>query len=55
MPSLWLTLISIKINGHEGITNDRQLDVEIDGVMYMFFGADAGIHGSELLKIAESL
>ena len=45
----------IKINGHEGIMNDRKLDVEIDGVMYMFFGADAGIHGDELIKIAESL
>lgn len=45
----------VKINGHEGVMNDRQLDVEIDGVMYMFFGQNAGIHGSELLKIAESL
>lgn len=46
---------SVTINGHKGIISEHSLDIEIDGVMYMFSSRNAEIRGKELTKIAESL
>lgn len=44
-----------KINGHEAAVGKTKLDIEINGVMYMFMARNSGIYESELIKMAESL
>ncbi|MDX9871555.1 MAG: DUF4367 domain-containing protein [Clostridia bacterium] len=45
----------VEINGHKGIIGESNLDIEIDGVMYMFMAGASGINNEQLFKMAESI
>lgn len=45
----------IVINGNKGVIGDGNIDLEINGVMYMFMACDSGIDKSQLIKMAESI
>ncbi|MEL7565920.1 MAG: DUF4367 domain-containing protein [Dehalobacterium sp.] len=45
----------IEINGNKGVIGEGHIDIEIDGVMYMFMAGAAGINHEQLIKIAESV
>lgn len=48
--------VEIEINGYKGLINKHNLDVDIDGVMYMLSSTSAGvgIDREELIKMVES-
>ena len=45
----------IEINGNKGVIGEGNIDVEIDGVMYMFMAGASGIDNKQLIKMAESI
>lgn len=45
----------IKINGNKGVIYGGNIDVEIDGVMYMLTTGASKIDRAQLIKIAESI
>ena len=47
-------LEEVEINGYKGLLGKQNLDVDIDGVMYMFSTGSADIDSSELIKMVES-
>jgi hypothetical protein len=45
----------IEVNGNKGVLGESNLDVEIDGVMYMFMASASEISNDQLIKMAESI
>lgn len=45
----------IKVNGNKGVIGEGNIDVEIDGVMYMLRVSASGIDNEQLIKMAESI
>ncbi|ATW27932.1 DUF4367 domain-containing protein [Candidatus Formimonas warabiya] len=45
----------IEINGNQGVIGEGGLDVEIDGVMYMFRAGTSEISNDQLIKMVESI
>ena len=47
-------LEEVEINGYKGLLGKQNLDVDIDGVMYMFSTGSADVDSAELIKMVES-
>lgn len=45
----------IEVNGNKGVIGEGNIDVEIDGVMYMLMASASGIDNEQLIKMAESI
>jgi hypothetical protein len=45
----------IEINGNKGIISEGNIDVKIDGVMYMFRAGASGVSNEQLIQMAESI
>jgi len=45
----------IEVNGNKGVMGEGSMDIEIDGVMYMFRASASGIGNDQLIKMAESI
>lgn len=45
----------IEINGNKGVISEGNMDIEIDGVMYMFSARASGIDNEQLIKMVESI
>ena len=48
-------LMETEINGYKVVMSKGNLDIDIDGVMYMFSSKFADVDSSELFKMAESI
>jgi len=45
----------IEINGNKGVIGEGNINVEIDGVMYMIMAGASGVDNAQLIRMAESI